>query len=469
MEPPAGAPRERGRRDPASFRDPSGFVFRRDGRILRQVNRCYRKEYETVVESGLFETLQDQGRLLGHEEVSLELRCSDEAALVLAPRPVPFLSYPYEWCFSQLRDAALLTLRIQREALRHGMTLKDASAYNVQFLGSRPVFIDTLSFETYEEGRPWTGYRQFCEHFLAPLSLMAHVDVRLGQLSRRFVDGLPLDLAGQLLPLRTYLSPGLLVHLHLHARQQAKWRHREEDVASGGSVSRRGLGGILDNLTATIRKMEWKGEGETEWEGYYAEEGNNYTHRALADKDRAVARILEKLEPKTVGDLGGNTGRFSEIAARTADWVVCIDGDPGAVERAYREFAGRGDILPLWIDLENPSPGIGWCGRERPGVLARGPFDTVLALALVHHLVLGSNVPFPEVVSLLAAAGRTALVELPSREDSQVRRLLARRDDEVAARYDQAHFLTAVREHFEIVDAHPIEDSRRTLFALVGR
>ena len=141
----------------------------------------------------------------------------------MQPEIIPFISYAYEWSFSQLQDAALATLAIEKKALEHGMSLKDASAYNIQFRGSRPVLIDTLSFERYREGEPWVAYRQFCQHFLAPLALMSHTDVRLGQLLRVYIDGVPLDLASRLLPGKTKLSLGLATHIHLHAQAQRKY------------------------------------------------------------------------------------------------------------------------------------------------------------------------------------------------------------------------------------------------------
>lgn len=186
---------------PGSFRDPSGFVFWRDGVIYRQVNAIYKEDYDHLMSSGLYKALVDAGLLIPHEEVGAEPAVSDGAYKIIRPELVTFVSYPYEWSFSQLKDAALTTLRVQHESMDFGMTLKDCSAYNVQFKDGKPVFIDTLSFERYREGTPWAPYRQFCQHFLAPLALMSHRDVRLSQLLRIHVDGVPLDLASSLLPL----------------------------------------------------------------------------------------------------------------------------------------------------------------------------------------------------------------------------------------------------------------------------
>ena len=196
-------------KDPASFRDPCGFVFRdEDCTLYRQINRCYEANYRALIDGGLYDQLVEQELLIEHDEVSTSKAMTDDALVVIRPREVPFISYPYEWSFSALKQAALLTLEIQRQALRANMSLKDASSYNVQFEGTRPVFIDTLSFERYEPGTPWVAYGQFCRHFLAPLTLMSRIDISLNRLLANYIDGIPLDLASGLLPWTTWLKPG---------------------------------------------------------------------------------------------------------------------------------------------------------------------------------------------------------------------------------------------------------------------
>jgi len=212
----------------ASFRDPSGYVFRRGGYLYRQINTCYAREYDHLMSSGLYQRLVDKGWLVVHQEVDIEPLEPSTCYRVIQPQEIRFISYPYEWCFSQLRDAALLTLAVQREALECGMTLKDASAYNIQFHHGKPILIDTLSFALYEEGAPWVAYRQFCQHFLAPLALMSRVDLRLGRLSTLYIDGIPLDLASRLLPFATRFDFGLLSHIHLHAKAQQAASHVQE-------------------------------------------------------------------------------------------------------------------------------------------------------------------------------------------------------------------------------------------------
>ena len=438
-----------------SFRDPSGYVFREDGALLRLVAEPYRADFETLMGSGLHDDLVAAGLL-----IPLEGRFERPGAVaVLRPEVVPTISYPYEWCFGQLRDAALLTLELARRALAKGMILKDASAYNVQFLREKPIFIDTLSFETYREGEPWVAYRQFCGHFLAPLALMANVDARLGGLLRVHLDGVPLDLASRLLPFRTRLSPGLLAHVHLHGK--AANRKATEDVGRV-RLSKIALLALLDSLRKTVEGLRPPTE-RTTWGDYYA--NTNYDEAAFAEKRRLVVRMLEGASGDC-WDLGANTGEFSRIAADGGLRTVAWDMDPGAVEEAYRRR--HPGVLPLVQDLANPSPDLGWAGAERDSLLRRGPVDVVMALALVHHLALGNNVPLERIAAYLAKLGRTAIVEFVPKEDSQVRRLLADRRD-VFSDYDQAGFEAAFAPHFTLEAREPLAGTVRTLYRMVRR
>lgn len=450
---------------PASFRDPSGFLYRREGRLLRQVNPSYADDYAALMESGLYAKLTEKGWLIPHEDVGLDLAATPDAHKVLAPEEIPFVSYPYEWSFSQLKDAALRTLAIQKLALQRDLVLKDASAYNIQFHRGRPVLIDTLSFARYREGDPWVAYRQFCQHFLAPLALMAHRDVRLGELLRLNLDGVPLDLASRLLPARTKLRPGLLMHLHAHAASQKK--HAGRGAVKASRVSKRSLGGIVDNLRGAVRGLNWKLPA-TQWGDYY--DDTNYSDDSLRAKRELVDRFVARTEAKTAWDLGANDGRFSRAASARGILTVASDIDPVAVELNYRQVKERREefLLPLRMDLTNPSPDLGWAHAERESLLARGPADLVIALALVHHLAIGNNVPLPRVAEFFAAAGRWLIIEFVPKSDSQVQRLLATRED-VFPDYTEEGFATAFGAVFETVAAEPIPGSERTLHLLRSR
>ncbi len=449
----------------ASFRDPSGFLFTRDGRLYRQVNHLYAAEYDRLMTSGLYDRLVKAGMLIPHREVDLPPAEPDLAYKVIQPESVRFISYPYEWSFDQLKDAALTTLTLQRRALKAGMSLKDASAYNIQFFEGRPVLIDTLSFETYREGLPWVAYRQFCQHFLAPLALMTHRDVRLGQLLRIYIDGVPLDLASRLLPWRTRFNLGLFTHIHVHAAVQARFADRpiERPKAQAG-MSRQAMLGLLNSLETTVRGLKWK-PAQTEWGRYY--EMTNYSDAAFEHKKRLVAEWAGKLEPKLVWDLGANTGVFSRQAAGAGAYVVAFDIDPLAVAQNYRQVkeAGEKNILPLMLDLTNPSPSLGWDNRERDSLAERGPADLVLALALVHHLAISNNVPLPQLADFFAGIGRWLIIEFVPKSDSQVQKLLRSRED-IFPHYTREGFEQSFGRRFKIHAAVQICESERMLYLM---
>jgi hypothetical protein len=462
----------------ASFRDPSGFLFTRDGQLYRQVNQLYQPDYERLMASGLYARLVKNGRLIAHQEVDVPAEEPEQAYRVIQPERVAFISYPYEWSFSQLKDAALLTLSIQKSALKADLSLKDASAYNIQFQRGKPVLIDTLSFEIYQEGQPWVAYRQFCQHFLAPLALMAYRDVRLSQLLRVYIDGVPLDLASSLLPFGARLNPGLLMHIFLHAGAQKKYAQSDDETAAkppviqpngaarqgsrAGGMSRAALVGLIESLEGAMRKLSWNPAG-TEWGSYY--EATNYTDRAFESKAAAIKELLAAIQPRLVWDLGANTGVFSRLSADQGFQTISFDIDPVAVEKNYLQVkrAEETALLPLVLDLTNPSPAIGWKNEERSAWVERGPADLILALALVHHLAISNNVPLSDVAALFAQLGKHLVIEFVPKEDSQVRRLLATRKD-IFPNYTRAGFEDAFQHYFLIRDTRLVDDSERVLY-----
>jgi len=342
------------------------------------------------------------------------------------------------------------------------MSLKDSSAYNVQFLGARPVLIDTLSFEQYHEGRPWVAYRQFCQHFLAPLALMAHRDVRLGQLLRVHIDGIPLDLASSLLPLRTRFS-SLLMHVHLHAKSQKRFADKPVDLEKR-RMSRLAFRGLIDSLESAVKRLRWRAHG-TEWAEYYDE--TNYSPAAFEHKKQVVSQLLDEAKPTSVWDLGGNVGVFSRLASDRGIQTVCFDVDPVAVEKNYlrcREEK-RGNLLPLLLDLTNPSPAIGWANQERTGLLERGRPDAVLALALIHHLAISNNLPLTRIASLLSELGPWLVVEFVPKEDSQVQKLLATRED-IFPGYTREGFEREFGQFFAVRRGVQLRDSCRAVYLL---
>lgn len=454
----------------SSFRDPSGFVFRRDGRLLRQVNRSYEASFGLAESSGLFAKLHDEGLLVRHRRVDEAPAEAAGAAFVIEPEPLRWITQPYEWCPSQLREAGLLTLRLQREALARGMTLRDASAFNVQFHRGRAIFLDTLSFGPWTEGEPWAAYAQFCRHFLAPLALAARVDPHLLASFRVHLDGFPVELASRLLPASTRLSPSLLAHLHLHARARRKAAAAPTAPvpgASGARFSRAAMLGLVESLEGALHGLRFE-PGKGEWGDYY--DRTSYVDEAMTHKEAAVAAMVAAVKPNSAVDLGANRGRFSRILAGHGATVLAPDIDPETVEHAWRDLrdAGEAYVLPMVQDLSNPSPALGWASAEREPFLERAKSDLVLALAVVHHLALTSNVPLPDVAAVFRRLAPDAIVEWVPREDPQVRRMLAGRED-VFPDYTPDGFERAFETVYRIHERVPLRDSGRVLYRMGPR
>jgi hypothetical protein len=451
-----------------SFRDPAGFVFCEQGDLRRQVNLVYRENYDRLMASGLYEELVGERLLVPHEELHVPAWEPDLAYKVIRPEPIAFISYPYEWSFSEYRDAALVALEIQRRALARGLTLKDCSVYNVQFHEGRPIFIDTLSFEMHREGRPWVGYRQFCEHFLAPLALMSLVDHRLNQLCRSNIDGVPLDLAVRMLPHRSWLRGGLAMHLHLHERAQRAHAHQPGSAGPGPmAMSRRALLGLVDSLASTVRGLRWKPRGRG-WASYDQE--LPYSDSEFARKAQVVREFLDQARAKSAWDLGANTGAFSRIACDFGLSTVAFDFDPACVERLYLESRERREtrLLPLVMDLLNPSPATGWLNQERSSLFERGSPDLVLALALIHHLAISGNQPLHNLAAFFSRLAPWLLIEFVPETDPQVELLSAQRSG-VHHEYNQGAFEKCFCKHFSTSRVERVTASGRTLYLLRRR
>ncbi len=448
-----------------SFRDPSGFLFRKDAILYRQINHSYKENYDYAKSSGLYDELIELGLLIPHEEVAVDCLDSD-GFIVIKPVELPFISYPYEWSFSQLKEAALLTLNIQQKALSMGLSLKDASSYNVQLYKGKPIFIDTLSFEKPSPGQPWVAYRQFCQHFLAPLALMAKTDISLNQLFKTNIDGIPLQLASKLLPLTTRLNFSLAIHIHLHARTQSKNASKEIDENQlKGSFSITSFHAIIDSLKMAVLKLKWEPVG-TEWHDYY-DSNNNYTEASMSLKKDIVNEFLDMLSFRSAWDLGANNGTFSRLVAKNSDYVCAWDIDPACVEQNYRTITDSKttNIYPLLLDLTNPVPAIGWNNKERFSFKERGPVDVTLALGLIHHLAISNNLSLDMIAQFLSEITFTLIIEFVPKSDSQVKKLLRNRND-IFNNYDIKNFELVFSQYFKTLGKRPIDNTDRTLYLM---
>lgn len=450
-----------------SFRDPAGFMFRRGGIFHRHVTPVGLPSYRQMMSSGLYAALVSQHVLIPHDDIGPD---PGQVGTVLLPRQVPMISYPYEWSLSQLRDAALVTLQAQRLALRFGMTLKDASAYNVQFVDGRPALIDTLSFAPHDGG-PWVAYRQFCQHFYGPLLLGATRDVRLLGLTRQFIDGVPLGLVSRLLSPFSYLRPGALLHVHLHARAEsalARGTPHASGTPRAASSGDSRVEALVGSLERGVNGVSWS--SRSVWSEYYAER-ESYAAEAFIHKARVVGEWLERSRPGVVWDLGANTGHFSRMAAAGGAATVAFDSDAACIDALYREGrreSGPSRILPLVLDLTNPSSAMGWAHQERLNLESRGPADLLLVLAVIHHLAIGNNVPLPAIAGYLARLGRRAIIEFVPKSDSMVQGMLKSRAD-IFTHYDEAGFEQAFGRVFTIDERVALTPSSRSLYLMSAR
>jgi len=447
-----------------SFRDPAGYVFFVGERPHRFVRRDFAEHYDHMIASGFYRAAVDRGLLIPHEEVELDgIPGGETPHRVLRPEPIPFVSYPYEWCPSQLKDAALLTLDLASLALRFGLMLKDASAYNVQFRGSRPVFVDTTSFVRVECPALWPAYHQFCKHFVAPLALARFTGDSACHELRVALDGMPLAATSRRLPWRSWLSLGTLTHLHLHAASERVARPNPGATGAGARASReRNLTAFLDHLRSVVGSLEMPCAASV-WRDY--ERSTHYAEDSLAHKREAVEAALELIRPDSVWDLGANVGHYSRLCSERGIYTLSIDGDASAVELAYRraraETAER--VLPIRMDLTNPSPSLGWDHAERMSLAQRGPCDLALALALVHHLAIGAGIPLEQVASCFRHWATALLIEWVPPEDEKATELSGRRPD-LSICYDESEFERCFSRHFEQVERFAIRGSKRALY-----
>ncbi|MEV6376730.1 class I SAM-dependent methyltransferase [Micromonospora musae] len=465
------------RPEPGSFRDPANRVFHDGDDVLRGLDAQAAEHWRALAASDFFTSLLAAGKVCGTEAVEPDrLPGATRWTTVLRHERIPFVSHPYEWSFTMLRDAALLHLEILRAALPAGFTTKDGSAYNLQWRGTEPVFIDVGSFEPVRDGEPWAGYRQFCQTMLYPLLLGAHLGVDFQPWLRAQVDGIEAEALRPLFRGFRRLSPGVPTHLHLHAAMQN--RHAAA-TTTDVRAELRAAGYSRELALATVRGIEKlvrrldRPPATSHWADYQRTCG--YTEQDRAGKERFVTNALAGgPRPRLVLDLGANDGRYARLAARHADQVVAVEQDPAVVDTLYRTLRAEGQrrILPLVMDLADPSPGGGWRGVERASFADRAAADVVLALAVVHHLAIGRNVPLPEVVAWLAdlcAPGARIVVEFVHPEDPMAQRLLANKPEGTFPDYRRAEFERLLAARCDIAGREELPSGTRTLYtAVVG-
>ena len=453
-------------REASSYRDRNGMVFHRGERVFRYLSERALSNWRGLEGEAFFQTLLRDGKVIGtrlvdpaEEDIDL-----DGWAGVLEHTRIPFVSYPYEWSFGMLKDAALLHLELMRQALSADMILKDSSAYNIQWTGARPVFIDIPSFEPLKKGEPWVGYRQFCELFLYPLMLMAYKGVDFRPWLRGRIDGIPAEDMHRLMSARDLLRPGVLLHVAAQSALQRRYsagRNVRDALAEAG-FGKELIERNVEKLARLVSGLE-PARARTVWADY--DRTHSYDEAEFAKKLAFVRQAAATRRWRRTWDLGCNTGTFSRIAAEHSDHVVAMDGDWMAVEQLYRreKESSAGNILPLVVNLADASPNQGWRGAERRGLAERGRPDLTLCLALIHHIVISANIPLAEFILWLAGLQTAAVIEFVGREDEMVQTLLANREDQ----YDDYHpdiFRAVLSAHFDIQADAPLKGGTRHIY-----
>lgn len=459
--------------DPGSFRDPLSKVFLSNGSVVRAFTEAGAKDIDAIWDKPFIQKALSSGDLI-------ESNIVDPASVGLgAPwskamtHPlVPFISYPYEWTFSMLKDAALLQLNMTRGALADGIGVKDATPYNVQFIGSRAQFIDAGSFERRRKGDPWYGYRQFCEMFLYPLMLQGYLGVGYQSFLRGSVNGISPDVMRKLLP-ASIRRPrkGRLTHVVLHAAAQNRFADSDVNMKSGAAkagMNASVLDATLKKLTGIVQKLSL-GDKKSTWSEY--SERGHYIESSLDEKQRFVRDAVASAPRKQVWDIGCNDGVFSRIAAQHADYVVAMDADPLVIDRLYNTLKSEknSQILPLYVDMSDSGGGIGWRGKERPGIFDRGNPDIVLVLAVIHHLAITFNVPLAAQLDLFRDLTPEMVIEMPHADDPMVKKLLVNKRAGIHDDFNLEVFEQLLNERFTVKSKMLLSSGTRTIFHVVRK
>ncbi len=453
-----------------SFRDPESRVYYTGDSVYRALSAPGLADWEKLKSSGLYDELAGNGRLVATEAVdSAEIPSSlvGDWAGALKHELIPTISYPYEWSFSQLRDAALLQLDLLLASLEKDIILKDSTPYNVQFRGAQPTFIDIGSFEALRAGEPWIGYRQFCTLYLFPLMLRAYKNVPFQPWLRGSLEGItPPEMAG-LMSFRDGFRKGVFLHVNLHARAEKRYAGKSEqvqrDVKKAG-FKKEIIVANVRKLHKTISKLSYTPDAEAVWVEYGTK--NSYQGSETDEKKDFVREAASTRHWNRVWDLGANDHRFSLIAADHADHVVAVDGDEGIVDVVYRKLRdeGRTDITSLVMSLTDMSPDRGWDHKERRTLEARGKPDLVLILALIHHICITGNVPVNVYLDWLRSLDAALVIEFPTPDDVMVKTLFSGKREGLHLDYTRANFERLLGERFDIERTQELSGGTRVMY-----
>lgn len=459
--------------DPGSFKDPEGRVCLVGGEIYRTLNHDATDRMTMLADIGLLDELADQGLLIPSRLVKTTNVGLDPAAFgdsLLHHQRIAPLTYPFEWSFEMMRDAALTTITLIEHCLERDFILKDASAYNLALHRGRMVFFDTLSIDHYISGSPWEAYAQFCREFLFPLMLTAYRGIEFQALYRGRLSGIGLGEIVRMLRLRDVPRRGVLRHVLLQWRLEKSFGGTDVSVRDRfdqSTFSKQIIGNNLKNIRTLITKLQYR-PANSVWIDYTGQ--SSYSDADTIHKSAFVSRAMERIGPRRVVDLGCNTGVFSLIAAKHAEWVAAVDIDTACIDALYRHVRANGliNIVPLVGDLLNPTPGMGWNLTQRRSLFDRVGCDAFLALAFVHHICIGGNVPLDAILDQLRHIAPAGVIEWVDKDDAMVRQMLRNRAD-VFADYRWDHFERLLRERFTLADVQESHGGARKICLLLAK
>lgn len=453
--------------DPASFRDPAGRIFTKNKRVFRLVSAQGAQNYKIVRGTKFISAMAGLNKII--ETLEVDPSIIDDPNLnphyVLEHPRLPFISYPYEWCFPMLKKAALLHLELQLQALDEELMFSDASAYNIQFKGTRPIFIDSLSIQPYREGQVWEGHRQFCEQFLNPLLLRSLIGVTHNAWYRGNLEGIPSDELSKMLPWYKKFSRNLFLHVVLPSRLNNLAKNEKVDSLSSmiHKLPKKTLTKIFTQLSSWISNLKPRSSSNSTWGDYGSI--HCYESDEVTEKQNFVSSFIQKTKPETVWDIGCNTGEYSELALKSgAHHVIGFDYDQIALEKSFERAEKNGlNFLPLFFDGANPSPDQGWNCKERKSFLRRKNADAILALAFEHHLAIGRNIPLDQLIDWLVNIAPCGVIEFVPKEDPNLKLMLRLRED-IFDDYSDDSFRNILKQKCRIISSKIISKTNRVLY-----
>lgn len=450
-----------GKQHPASYRDPAGFIFEHGEKIYRQVNQSYAAHYNLLKNSGLYDRLVKENKLLAFTEIDECLTENADWYKTLLPEQLTFISYPYEWCFNQWKDAALLTLSIVKTSVFHGMILKDATPFNIQFVNGSPVLIDTLSFETYDTTKPWIAYRQFVECFIAPLLLARYQSPELLKFFQVYPEGIPLKILTNLLPLKSRLNLNVWLHIIFPVSVAD---NKKVETKIPAAFNRQKLFHIIDNLISFVQSLK-QPVAVTKWNNYYEETVSSSEY--VEEKTKILKEWIKGIPANCAIDLGTNTGLFARITSAEGISTIAVDSDVDCIDRLYNTCKRDKitNLLALCVDVSNPTPPIGWNNEERDAFYPRAKADLCMVLALMHHLAIGKNIGFMQMAKTFSKIAPWLIIEFIPKSDSKIALLLQNRTD-IFENYNELSFTSVFEQIFTIENKAVLASTGRILFLM---